>query len=60
MERSIVIPVYPGCREARLPGAGIPRRTATEEKPWGMREIAIVEPNGTLFRVGQATLRRGT
>jgi hypothetical protein len=26
---------------------------AVEDKPWGMREFAIVDPNGTLIRVGQ-------
>jgi uncharacterized glyoxalase superfamily protein PhnB len=25
-----------------------------EDKPWGMREFALSDPNGTLVRVGQA------
>jgi catechol 2,3-dioxygenase-like lactoylglutathione lyase family enzyme len=41
------------CQAARLPGAGIPRLDAVENKPWGMREFAIVDPTGNLVRVGQ-------
>ena len=29
------------------------RLSAVENKPWGMREFAIVDPNGNLVRVGQ-------
>jgi catechol 2,3-dioxygenase-like lactoylglutathione lyase family enzyme len=36
-----------------LPGAGIPRLTAVSDKPWGMREFALVDPNGNLVRVGE-------
>lgn len=32
--------------------AGI-RVAAPEDKPWGMREMALGDPNGTLVRVGQ-------
>jgi catechol 2,3-dioxygenase-like lactoylglutathione lyase family enzyme len=39
--------------EAGLPGHGIPRMTRVEDKPWGMREFAVVDPNGNLLRVGQ-------
>lgn len=35
-----------------LPGSGIPRLTAVEAKPWGTREFALVDPNGTLVRIG--------
>lgn len=31
---------------------GIPRLSAVEDKPWGTREFALVDPNGTLVRVG--------
>ena len=41
------------CQGADLPSAGIPRLDAVEDKPWGMREFAIVDPNGNLVRVGQ-------
>lgn len=35
-----------------LPTAGVPRLTAPEDKEWGMREFAIVDPSGSLLRVG--------
>ncbi len=39
---------------SRLPGKGIPRMDALESKPWGMKEFAIVDPDGNLLRIGQA------
>jgi uncharacterized protein (TIGR02246 family) len=36
----------------RLPSAGAPSLSAIENKPWGMREFALVDPNGNLVRVG--------
>ncbi|MBN9524168.1 VOC family protein [bacterium] len=39
--------------DAKLPAHGIPRMTAVEDKPWGMREFAVVDPNGNLLRAGQ-------
>ena len=42
---------------ADLPRKGIPRMDALEDKPWGMREFAIVDPDGNLLRIGQ-TLRK--
>jgi len=41
------------CQAADLPSSGAPRLEAVEDKPWGMREFAIVDPNGNLVRVGQ-------
>ena len=38
---------------AELPRSGIPRQDALENKPWGMREFAIVDPDGNLIRIGQ-------
>jgi catechol 2,3-dioxygenase-like lactoylglutathione lyase family enzyme len=38
---------------ADLPRAGIPRMDALEDKPWGMREFAVVDPDGNLVRIGQ-------
>jgi catechol 2,3-dioxygenase-like lactoylglutathione lyase family enzyme len=35
-----------------LPAEGMPRLTPVEEKPWGVREFALVDPNGTLVRIG--------
>jgi catechol 2,3-dioxygenase-like lactoylglutathione lyase family enzyme len=47
------------CVGAGLPGKGTPRLTPVGEKPWGMREFALVDPNGNLIRVGQLS-RHGT
>jgi len=38
---------------AELPREGIPRQGTLENKPWGMREFAVVDPDGNLVRVGQ-------
>jgi hypothetical protein len=38
---------------AQLPRKGIPRMESLEDKPWGMREFAIVDPDGNLLRIGQ-------
>lgn len=35
-----------------LPSTGIPRVTLAEDKPWGVCEFAIVDPDGHLLRVG--------
>ena len=36
-----------------LPAAGIPRLTEVRNESWGMREFALVDPNGNLVRVGE-------
>ncbi|MDX1953291.1 MAG: VOC family protein [Verrucomicrobiota bacterium] len=38
---------------AQLPKKGIPRQDAIEDKPWGMREFAVVDIDGNLIRIGQ-------
>ena len=38
---------------SQLPRIGIPRMDALENKPWGLREFAIVDPDGNLLRIGQ-------
>lgn len=38
---------------AQLPRTGIPRMDVLENKPWGLREFAIVDPDGNLLRIGQ-------
>lgn len=38
---------------AQLPSHGIPRIEPLENKPWGMREFAVVDEDGTLIRIGQ-------
>jgi hypothetical protein len=40
------------CARLGLPTGGIPRLTPVEAKPWGTREFALVDPNGTLVRIG--------
>lgn len=36
-----------------LPRAGIPRFEPAELKPWRMKELVIVDPDGHLLRAGQ-------
>jgi hypothetical protein len=36
-----------------LPVSGIPRLERAEDKPWGMRELALLDLNGNLIRAGQ-------
>lgn len=36
-----------------LPRQGIPRLDAPQDKPWGLREFALVDADGNLLRVGQ-------
>jgi hypothetical protein len=45
--------IYRAFASAELPRRGIPRQEVLENKPWGMREFAIVDPDGNLIRIGQ-------
>lgn len=45
--------MYRDFSSMELPRHGIPRRDVLEEKPWGMREFAVVDPDGNLIRIGQ-------
>jgi len=36
-----------------LANGGTPRIYNLENKPWGMREFSIVDPDGNLIRIGQ-------
>lgn len=38
-----------------LSDTGIPRYIPLEDKPWGMAELAIIDPDGNLVRAGQET-----
>ena len=49
--------IYQAFAAAKLPPTGIPRQDVIEDKAWGMREFAIVDPDGNLLRIGQ-TLRQ--
>ncbi len=35
-----------------LPIDGIPRVTKAEDKPWGVCELAVIDPDGNLLRIG--------
>ena len=45
--------VYRECSSSQLSRKGIPRMDKLEDKPWGLREFAIVDPDGNLLRIGQ-------
>jgi catechol 2,3-dioxygenase-like lactoylglutathione lyase family enzyme len=45
--------IYRACAAAQLPHKGIPRMDALEDKPWGLREFAVVDLDGNLLRIGQ-------
>jgi catechol 2,3-dioxygenase-like lactoylglutathione lyase family enzyme len=44
---------YRSCLPSQLPRTGIPRMDALENKPWGLREFAVIDPDGNLIRIGQ-------
>lgn len=45
--------IYQTFARVHLPNTGIPRIEIPENKPWGMREFAMVDPDGNLLRIGQ-------
>ena len=45
--------IYRSFLSSQLPRAGIPRMDTLEDKPWGLREFAVVDPDGNLLRIGQ-------
>lgn len=45
--------IYRSFSSSQLPHTGIPRMEALEDKPWGLREFAVVDPDGNLLRIGQ-------
>ena len=44
---------YRSCSSSHLPRTGIPRMEVLEDKPWGLREFAIIDADGNLIRIGQ-------
>ena len=38
---------------ALLPAKGIPRMETVEDKPWGMREFALIDLDGNLLKFGE-------
>jgi catechol 2,3-dioxygenase-like lactoylglutathione lyase family enzyme len=45
--------IYRSISPSHLPRTGIPRMDTLEDKPWGLREFAVVDPDGNLLRIGQ-------
>ena len=45
--------IFRSFSSSQLPLKGIPRMDVLEDKPWGLREFAIVDPDGNLLRIGQ-------
>jgi catechol 2,3-dioxygenase-like lactoylglutathione lyase family enzyme len=41
------------CAALGLPASGVPRLVRAEDKPWGMRELALADADGNLIRAGQ-------
>lgn len=48
-----VEPMHRAMAAAHLPQRGIPRMDALAIKPWGMKEFAVVDEDGSLLRIGQ-------
>ncbi|MCT8357930.1 VOC family protein [Xanthomonas citri pv. anacardii] len=53
LRRGDVDAVHAAMQLAALPERGIPRLDPVGDKPWGMREFAIVDESGNLLRIGQ-------
>jgi uncharacterized glyoxalase superfamily protein PhnB len=49
--------VYHSMSNSGVPRKGIPRIDSLEDKPWGLREFAVVDPDGNLLRIGQIISR---
>jgi catechol 2,3-dioxygenase-like lactoylglutathione lyase family enzyme len=45
--------LYQAFQSASLPRQGIPRMDVITDKPWAMREFAVIDDDGNLLRVGQ-------
>jgi catechol 2,3-dioxygenase-like lactoylglutathione lyase family enzyme len=45
--------IYQTVSSSQLPRSGIPRMGVLGDKPWGLREFAVVDPDGNLLRIGQ-------
>ena len=45
--------IYRAFLSSQLPRTGIPRMDILEDKPWGLREFAVVDIDGNLMRIGQ-------
>ena len=45
--------IYQDFLASQLPQTGIPRVDQLENKPWGLREFAVLDLDGNLLRIGQ-------
>lgn len=45
--------IFQAFSDSRLPETGRPRMDRLEHKPWGLKEFAVVDPDGNLLRIGQ-------
>lgn len=45
--------LYESSLTSDLPTSGIPCIHRLEDKPWGLKEFAVVDPDGNLLRIGQ-------
>jgi catechol 2,3-dioxygenase-like lactoylglutathione lyase family enzyme len=54
MRVSEVDALHSAFKPAGLPGAGIPRMERVEDKPWRMREFALIDEDGNLVKFGKA------
>ena len=45
--------IYQAFASSQLPRTGIPRMDILEDKPWGLREFALIDLDGDLLRIGQ-------
>ena len=45
--------IYQAFSATQLPRAGLPRMDVLEDKPWGLREFALLDIDGNLIRVGE-------
>lgn len=50
--------LYAEYRGSGLPSSGVPRLDDIHDRAWGMREFAIVDPNGNLVRIGHESTRK--
>lgn len=49
--------IHDVCAASGLPRHGLPRMDRLEDKPWGLTEFAVVDPDGNLLRIGQVIER---
>lgn len=45
--------LYEASLASGLPTSGIPRMHPLEDKPWGLKEFAVVDLDGNLLRIGE-------